>query len=464
MFVDTFNYSVKEISVKRTLLILILLTLIILVAQAQDESVNRNDLIPDLMSEINVWRLNANLEPLVYNPVLEQLAIAQADYLISLSPFPNDIHAGRNGESPRQRSQYPEFAWPTYGHPELFAVTEIAAIGSIASAMNFWQNSDIHTRSALNPTYREVGVAARQHGSDVLFIVVLGGQPNALPALPDPDENTLYLTNERNDWQGDWLGVATQYRLLDSTLDPLTNWLEWEPNIDLPEVSEDFFYIQYQDGENRTTSRIPLVPVWWLSDEDRALAMLIQETNLEPAEADIELVDEAIAALPTGTPTSTPTATPEQESIFVTSTPLPTLTPLPSPTIVVPTLTPRPQGFVRLEYDENYLTLVNSSPAIVDLYGMTLGNDAFRYNVLTWEVPADEINIGAVPSNHCLQLAGFNTNSGINFLPDCNFVRSFVTISEDNFFWTEGTFDVRFGDDVVATCSADENVCEFEVN
>jgi len=439
---------------KRVLLIIALIAALVLLAQAQEEDVNRNDLIADLMAEINLWRLNSGLEPLVYNPTLEQMAIYQADYLISI-PSIGDIHAGRNGEHPRERSQYPEYAWPTYGHPQLFSVTEIAAIGSIQSAMNFWQNSDIHTRSSLNPTYREVGVAARQMGSDVLFIVVLGGQPDVLPALADPEVGSLYLTNERNDWQGDWIGVANEYRFLNADREPLTNWLEWEPIVDLPEIDDDFFYIQYQDGENRVTSIVPMQPVWWLSNEDRAIERAIDLANFEPVEADIEDVEEALTALPTGTPTVTP------ESIFATSTPIvPTVTPY--PTVNIPTLTPRPPELVRLEYDENYLTLVNNSGAFVDLYGMTLSNGSYSYSVLTWEVPADEINIGALPPNHCLQLAGFNS-PGINFLEGCSFVRSYVTISEDNFFWIDGTFDVLIDGEVIATCGATANICEFEL-
>lgn len=448
---------------KRFIGSLLLILMIALIIQAQDNGANRDDLIPDLMREINLWRLNSNLEPVVYNPILEQLAIAQADYLISLPSIPNNIHAGRQGESPRERSQYPEFAWATYGHPQLFAVTEIAAIGSINSAMAFWQSSDIHTRSSLNPTYREVGVAARQYGTDVLFIVVFGGRPNELSALPDPDTNTLYLTNERNDWQGDWIGLATEYRLLDETREPLTNWLPWESSIDLPEVTGDFFYIEYQDGENRVTSQIPLQPFWSLADRERAIAAAGEVVEAEAVEADEAFVEEAIAALPTSTPTQVPTMTPTPAP-FSTSTPLPSATPMPSPTFVIPTLTPRPVQTVRLEYDDTYFTLINPSVGVIDLYGMTLSDGDFTYSAVTWEVPADEINIGALPENHCLQLSGFTVNSGINFLPQCTFVRSFVTISEDNFFWIEGTFDVLIEGQVIATCHADDNQCEFEID
>ncbi|MEO1290437.1 MAG: CAP domain-containing protein, partial [Chloroflexota bacterium] len=195
---------------KRLLILLVILGSVIFAIYGQERGADRADLIPELMGRINVWRLQQGLEPVVYNPLLEEIAIAQADFLMEQNEI-GDIHAGRQGESARQRSQFPQFAWATYGHPELFAFTEIAAVGSIDSAMDFWMNSQIHTDSALNPTYREAGVAARQRNSGVLFIVVFGGQPNVLPAMTDPDVNELYLTNERIHQQPQSNRLANHY-------------------------------------------------------------------------------------------------------------------------------------------------------------------------------------------------------------------------------------------------------------
>lgn len=149
-----------------------LILLAVVIATAQEPVQNQ---IPELARQLNLWRLNEGLEPLVYNPTLERMAASQVDYLVRLPSLPGDLHAGAQGENPRQRSQFDQFKWPTYGHPEIMSVTEIAALGSITTAIEFWQGSDIHNRSVTNPAYREMGIAARQYGTDIMFIVVLGG-------------------------------------------------------------------------------------------------------------------------------------------------------------------------------------------------------------------------------------------------------------------------------------------------
>ena len=81
-----------------------------LLMHSQAEEGIPEELIPDLMAEINLWRLNSGLEPVVYNPVLKSMAVAQADFVMSLPSLPDDLHAGANGENVRQRSQYDTFA------------------------------------------------------------------------------------------------------------------------------------------------------------------------------------------------------------------------------------------------------------------------------------------------------------------------------------------------------------------
>ena len=136
-------------------MMMIITSLIPINAQNRD---SYNEIVA-LANELNDWRLSTNLSPLVYNSKLEAKAQSQLDYLLSLPEIPADIHRGTQGEYPRERSQLPQFAWEYYGFPDNVSVTEIAAIGSVSSAINFWQNSDIHARSVTNPAYREVGIA-----------------------------------------------------------------------------------------------------------------------------------------------------------------------------------------------------------------------------------------------------------------------------------------------------------------
>src|SRR6185436_20151249 len=138
------------------------------------------EMIPDLAAELNLWRLELGLGPLVYNPTLEAMAKQQADYLMTLPELPEegDIHMDAAGRYARERSQLDPINWPTYGNPQFISLTEIAAIGSIRSAIQFWHTSDIHNRSVINPNYREIGIAARSMNNingDTLFIVELAG-------------------------------------------------------------------------------------------------------------------------------------------------------------------------------------------------------------------------------------------------------------------------------------------------
>ncbi len=394
---------------------------------------NPNTLIPQLAAELNLWRLSLGLTPLVYNPTLEAMAAAQADYLMSLSSIPagGAIHTGRRGEDARARSQFAEFAWPTYGHPQRIAVTEIAAIGSIRSALGFWQTSDIHRRSATNPVYREVGIAARQRGSDVLFIVVLGAAPNVLPALSDPEVNEMYLTTERSDWLGDWIGAATRYRLLDADQQVLREWQDWQITVPLPENYRDtHFYVEYEDAAGRrTVSQVSMRPVW----SSAPPPPVVMATNTP-----------AGSTVAGGTPASVPVA-----NALPTSTP----TPLPTPT-AVPT---NPPGSITLVYLPRVLTIIPNG-AFTNLSGLSLRQGGVTFEAVRWERVESSINISALPGGHCLQI----WERGRQFAapPQCTYVRSIVFQEPDALFWASGTFEVLHNGSVVATCDSSAGQCD----
>lgn len=470
---------------KRVLLPILCILLLVLTTSAQEAT--PDDLIPELMREINLWRLNSGVEPLVYNSILEAMAASQADYLMTL-PNITDFHAGRQGEYPRQRSQFPQFSWPTFGHPQRIIIGENAGLGSIRSAMNFWQNSELHTRTSLNPEYREVGVAARQRGDDVLFIVVFGARPNVLPALSDPEVGDLYLTSERNAWVGDWIGQVTRYRFLDANEEPFTDWNEWAHRVPLPELSSNSFFVQYEDASgNRVTTEVPIQPVWYLNPPQLAAANseTLEEISQATSEAIVDDLQTATASAPTNTPgpvglfaTNTPegiamAATDEEPaSIFATSTPIApvfaTSTPIIEATSDTPTdvpppsNTPRPPRFIRLVYSDVYFTLHNATGNDADVFDMRFANGDNSFSAFAWEAPMADLNISALPNNHCLQLGGFVSSTEVNPLTECSWIRSFVTISDGDFFWTSGEFDVFYQDERIATCSAEVSICEIE--
>ena len=417
---------------------------------AQD-SIDRSELIPELINEFNLWRISEGLEPVVYNETLEAMAVSQADYVVSLPSIPDSFHTGRQGEGARQRSQFPEFQWANYGNPARFALSEIAALGSVRSAMGFWTTSSLHTGSALNPTYREVGIAARQLGSDVLFIVVLGGQPDVLPALADTESGTLYLTTERNEWSNDadWMGLATQYRILDADETPITDWTEWQAQVALPQLGGNFF-VQYEDANGKqVTSEVSLVPRWFTGNEP------IVPTATQPDIVDGEDDNSAQTGF---FATNTPVG------VAVASTEIPTEVPtMIPPTMIPPTPTSIVRYAVQLLYSDAYFTLLNISSEPTNLFDLSFRNGETVYNAARWEAPMQDLDISIFPVNHCLQIGGTNNSTSVNPVDSCRWIRSFVTINEASFFWTEGEFEVINQGNVIGTCAASTGMCELEL-
>lgn len=215
----------------------------------------------DMLAALNEWRLEEGLSPLRYNPTLEALAWLQAEYLLSLPNLPENIHDGILGEGPRERALWEPYNWPYYGIESRINLVEITvAQRTVAQGIDWWKHSDIHRQAATNPNNREVGVAALPYPYGTVFVAVLGGRPNVLPALIHPDGSTLYLTRETF-----WGAVGDEYmtsitgvRLLDSDRTPLTDWQRWRATLPMPEVSGDRLFVEYTDGDRTITTEVSL--------------------------------------------------------------------------------------------------------------------------------------------------------------------------------------------------------------
>lgn len=414
--------------------------------------------IQELARELNLWRLNQGLGPLLYNPILERMAAVQADYVLSLPSLPDDLHAGAQGENPRIRSQFEEFSWPTYGHPEIISVTEITAIGSIASAINFWRNSDIHNRSVTNPAFREMGIAARQYGTDIMYVVVLGGQPDVLPALLDnsTDPSTLYLTTELAQWDGVWIDEVSEYRFLDVENQPLTDWAEWEFDIEVEDelLAELPLIIEYRDvDDKRTQYEVASPPVWSNLPVPEAVAIVPTET-LAPTEApdaeneDADAEDEG-GIFTANTAVPTPTITPS---------PMPTRTPFPTFT---PTMTPLPRS-ITFFYNANVFSLYNSGSGFADLSALTFEGADANFTATFWEEVASGLNISALPAGQCVIIEPESENEFMA-ASQCAMVRSVVEEPNPRYFWLSD-FDILIDGEVIATCSGDADSCQLTLD
>lgn len=366
---------------------------------------NDPEQIDGMLDALNEWRVGLGLVPLTINDTLNDLAQLQLDYLLTLDQIPGggNIHTGAEGEGPRDRARFPEISWPFYENPARVSVTEIAAIGTIRFAINFWQNSDIHNRSVTNPAYREVGISTHPLASgDVLYIVLLGGRPDILPAVVDETEaeNTLFLTTELIQYEGAWISQPTRFQVLGSDGSVVTDWQDWQLSIPFPDalVSATHFTVVYEDSRGTQV--------------------------------------ETIVPLVEGAPFDAPEAVAVVEEV---------------PVVTAPELT--------LVYDEETISLVNATGAPLDVSGITLQHGGTTIPVDAWTQYFPLVDLVAFPDTRCLQ--GWSASNGGNIVkPDsCGGVASFITVENDEVVWANDTFEVLNNGVVAATCNGAAGEC-----
>jgi hypothetical protein len=286
--------------------------------------------------------------------------------------------------------------------------------------LNFWQTSALHTRTALNPAYREVGVAALPYKREFVFIAVFGGRPDVLPALVDPrDHQTIYLTNEAFEYARfyDAMQTVTEIQLFDADGRPVHGEkLDWAEKLAVPEDAGDEVFVLLNDDDDHTV----ISPV-----------RLDEDTVILPPEL-----------LATPEPTATPvveieaTATPEVEATAAPST---------EPDIVI-------------LYTADTLDVVNVSGDVADWRAMEFVG-VIRYPFTQWE-RVTIFPLGELPANHCLQIRSIPIEGPV-VVPDvCGWVRSLIQLPVDQIFWAMGDFQVRRNDATLATCTASAGRCE----
>lgn len=409
---------------RRLLLTLALAALLVPFAPAPHAAAQQQtDAAQAVIAGLNAWRMSLGLTPLKPNPTLEALALLQADYLISLPDLPDNLHAGRTGESVRDRAQWAPYNWPGYGRPDQVAVEEIAQIGpSPDYAIEWWRGSSVHTRAVTNPGYREVGVAALPHTFGYLFIVVLGSEPGILPALADPTGTQLFLTNEQYAYAagGAWIHTATEVRLFDAAGRPLDDWVPWQAAIPVPEGAGERVYVLYSDGATLALSAVDLT--------------------------------QDVILLPGG---QTPPATQAPESVSIP----PTFTPAPGATLAPAA----GEAGVLLVYDDRSLTIVNTSGAPLDVTGLSLVGGAVTLPATRWRTDWLPFLLEAMPAGACLQVWGWSEPVDLPAPAECGSYHSTVAVDPAQRFWASGSFEAQWQGEVVATCAAGAGRCAVVV-
>lgn len=396
-------------------------------AQNQD-----SEAAQEVIEAINQWRVENDLWPLKPNPTLERMAIDQARFVLTLPTTPADIHAGRNGESPRQRARLPQYNWPSYTLPGQIAIGENGASGSLSYAMRFWRNSPLHRETALNADYREIGVAAVPNRNGHFYLVVFGSRPNVLPALVDASRQWLYLTSEEFEYARmfNTIGDVTRYRLFDAAGRPLTSdWQTWASTVALPAAAStgDKVYVLYSDGNHEALSEVNLS----------------QDVALLPDDGGV------VAVAPTVVPTTQAAPPAETE---VTAPPAPTETEVPAPTPI-----PADPDILLL-YNGDTINLLNVSGGPLDVTGLEIGSGDNALPVSKFARVAD-IALSELPNNHCVQARDVRIQGMVDKPESCSWVRSLLYIVPDDLFWGMGDFIVQREGVPLATCSVNAGQC-----
>lgn len=368
-----------------------------------------------IQAQLNEWRIGLERSPLAYNNTLEAMAISQAEYVLSLSQWPQNVHAGRNGEGPRVRARWSPYNWPTYGANEQIIIGEITWMGRREDAIAFWRDSTIHRETVINPLYREIGVAAIPAGRGFLFVAVLGARPNVLPALADPYDDLVYLSDENNSRGvgNTWIRHVTQVRLFDSDGRPLTDgWMPWQSKMPIPDNAGENLFVLYSDGTHEVLDEVSLL------------------------ERDSPLPEYEIAWLPTATP-------------------------MPTVNAPTPTPTPPPVPHIRVVYDDRSLTIYNTMFTPANLTGVQLvaGNTTFSVSNLNAGFLRGSVR--SLPAYNCLHVTRIGSRAGTP-PSECRY-SSTTTIPASQLFWTTSDFQIRRGDTLIVECAFTASSCEFDL-
>ncbi len=406
---------------------------------------------------VNQWRLEQGVPLLKVNKTLEQMAIAQAQYIKPLiAGFDeNDeaaYHRDGQGHTPPQRAVVPPYNWPQYGRNRSaqIEIGENAAVGALAGAIAFWKSSSIHAKAALNPVYREVGVAAIPHPYGYVFIMDFGARPNIFTALISADGGTLYLTNERSTYSS-LRADATQIRIFSADGTPLTDTMPYQSTFTVPQAAVGSnMFVLYTNGNFQM-----FVPVNVNSD----LAALSIGQKVAAVSTSIpSSTPHPTLALPTATqiPTSTPTLESTGETVVVDQ---------PTPTKIAATSAPLSTvqsgtADLTITYNNRSLFILNSSTKPVNLTGFSIGGSGSRVAIETFAATSS-FPVSAFPVGHCLQI---ELVGGTDPAPSaCRFVRSIVNVSSPKAFWTQGTFTVTQKGIALATCEATTGRCTVAI-
>ncbi len=444
-------------SIGRTLPIIVFSLLLLLLpeqpSQASTDLPQDDQAAQAILQLINGWRMTNGVWPLKINPTLTQMALDQANYVSSLPEIPagGEIHVGRFGEMPPARAVLPPYNWPSYANAANTAVGEITYVGATtAVAMNFWANSTIHRNTALNTAYREVGVAAIPNKLGHMYVVDFGSRPDIFPVTADLQNQKLYLSNERFRWaRAPYLLNAQQVRLFDALGRPLGDWVSWSNTLPLPANAGDQITVAYQDDNGV----MALASVSLSGDTASNLPEMTPTPTLPPSATPTATTTVKASATPAATAASSGSQTPTATTASSGSTaPTATL----SPTTVS-------SGGIVLLYDQQSFTIWNNSGSVANVAEIVFAGAQTSFAVARWNTQWLSGSLSALAANDCLAVWSWDIKSTLSKPSACGQRRGVITIAPNQLFWTQGDFEVKLHDALLATCSVSANRCAFDL-
>lgn len=376
----------------------------------------------ELIARLNQNRLENGQNPLRVSAALTQLAQDQVNYLLTLDRLPTDanIHTGADGSSPQERAR--QAHWTPYGEePEDTLIGALGGIGSVEEILALWLANE---ETSLNPAFREVGAAVAPQPGGYVAIVVFGGRPNVLPVLIDTANGQLFLSNDP--FEGGSVARISRVeriQLFDADGQPLSDsWQLWRPRLPLPESATAGLFVLYTDGDHRV-----LTPV----DPQRDVALLPAGFD-PPAEP---------------SPTPIPTNTPRAAATTIA----------PTEAAAAPTVNPEDADLL-VVYDEQSLTLINVSAVRLDISRVVLSGSGVTLPTAKWS-EAVPLRLSDFLQTGCLQVWSWDEPQILPQPAACGVRVAYATIRPSERFWTQGDFEVRLGNTLLATCAPDAGEC-----
>jgi hypothetical protein len=339
----------------------------------------------------------------------------------------------------------------------------------VTFALKYWLHSEIHHRTAVNPAYREVGIAAVRYKKSYIIMAVFGARPNILPVFVFPEEGTIYLTNEQYKWKrgGNWVQDAIKIEILNNDGKPIVAGpMKFTAKMPIPQGIASFEVV-FHDGLRiaRTTVNLSTDVVLLPRNLQVAKNAAAQgpkvasvsnpiATNTKAAPA------KAVAGLP---PTNTPRP---PAGIPPTNTPRPQI----QPTQVQPTQDPQAlinidaygQSVIMVLYNNVSLVIVNHTNKAADVSEFKLRYQGKFLEAKRW-MKVISVGLAQFPASHCLML---ELNKTDPFQPEaCSVLRSVIMVQSDKRFWLQQDFEVLRGNQVVGVCkkaeAGEEAHCEI---